>query len=124
MARTYEDISNLYIKYPGHPTYSSGVLECSDTLDGLIQKLEMIVFTNKGETSDPNFGADMERMLWSTNLSSERIRDEVITQIATYIPELPSGMYDVSVEIYEGTYRDIGVINITINGDNFVALFS
>lgn len=122
--RTHEDISNLYTKYPGHPTYVTGLIETNDVVDVVIQKLEMILFTNKGETSDPGFGADMERLLWSTNLASESIKSELISQISKYVQELNTSMYEVTVELYEGTTRDIGIVTINISGSDIVAFFS
>ena len=122
--RTYEDISNLYTQYPGHPTYSSGILETDDVVDSIVQKIEMILFTSKGETADPNFGADVERMLWKSSVAADVIKGEIIDQISRYAPELIQSAYTVEVFIYQGTFRDIGIVEININGGLISALFS
>ena len=72
----------------------------------------------------PGFGADMERLLWSTNLASESIKSELISQISKYVQELNTSMYEVTVELYEGTTRDIGIVTINISGSDIVAFFS
>jgi phage baseplate assembly protein W len=93
---------DFYIKYPGHPKYTSSVFIEDDTVRVIVQKYEMILFTNKGELlGDPNFGCDLPALLFETYLSSTAIEADIRAQISDYIPELDSANYELTVEINE-----------------------
>ena len=91
---------DFYIKYPGHPNYTSYKFIEDDTVRVILQKYEMILFTNKGELlGDPNFGCDLTALLHETLLSAPAIEGDIRAQIADYIPELEGINYELSVEI-------------------------
>jgi len=109
------DIKDLNIRYVGHPKYNEDRVIEDRTIEFIVQKLEMVLFTNKGEVlSDPDFGANLEHYLWTTNVPIERIRAEIKSQIDTHIPELNTIDYTLELELFEGTVRDILFINIVI----------
>lgn len=113
------DIRDFNIRGVGHPKYSSTRVLEDRTIEFVVQKLENVLFSNKGDVlGDPDFGANLEYYLWSTNVPVNKIESEVRSQIAVYIPELTFYQYSLSVEIYEGTYRDILQINIKIKDTN------
>lgn len=113
------DIKDLNIRGVGHPKYSSTRVIEDRTIEFVVQKLENVLFTNKGDVlGDPNFGANLEYYLWTTNVPVSKIENEIKSQINTYIPELNSFQYTLSVDIYEGTVRDILQINIKIKDTN------
>jgi hypothetical protein len=90
------------IKYPGHPRYKSPQYIEDDTVRVIIQKYEMILFTNKGEVlGDPNFGCDLPILLFETYLSAAAVEGEIRAQISDYIAELDGVNYDLTVEINE-----------------------
>lgn len=109
------DIKDFNIRYKGHPKYNENRIVEDRTMEFIIQKLEMVLFTNKGDVVDDyDFGANLEYYLWSTNVPVSKIKREVKKQIDKYIPELNSVDYTLETQIYEGTARDILQINITI----------
>ncbi len=113
------DIKDLNIRGKNHPKYSSTRVLEDRTIEFVVQKLENLLFSNKGDVlGDPDFGANLEYYLWSTNVPVGKIEDEIRNQINEYIPELNSFQYNLSVEIYEGTVRDILQINIKIKDTN------
>ncbi|MFW6243475.1 MAG: hypothetical protein ACOC2W_04880 [bacterium] len=113
MPRT--DIKDLNIRGRSHPKFNSRRIIEDRTLEFVIQKLENVLLTNKGEVlGDPNFGANLEFYLWSTNVPVSKIQNEITNQINIYIPELNQIQYSLNVDIFEGTYRDILQINITV----------
>ena len=117
------DIRDLNIRGVGHPKYSSKRVIEDRTIEFVIQKLENLLFTNKGDVlGDPEFGANLEYYLWSTNVPINKIENEIKTQIDKYIPELNTFQYRMTTEIYEGSARDILQINITVKDTkvNFV----
>lgn len=121
MPRT--DIKDLNIRGRSHPKFNSRRVIEDRTLEFIIQKLENVLLTNRGEVlGDPNFGANLEYYLWSTNVPVAKIQNEITNQINTYIPELNQFDYKLNVQIFEGTYRDILQVNIRIkdNKVNFV----
>jgi hypothetical protein len=97
---------DFYIGYEGHPRYESSELIEDDVIRVIIQKYEMIIFTNKGEMlGDPNFGADLPSLLYETKLSSESVEGEIRAQIADYIPEIDSIEYELKVEFFDDPSR-------------------
>jgi phage baseplate assembly protein W len=116
--RTPANVADIYIRYDGHPNYRQGVVENTQPNDVLVAMIELILFTNKGEMlGDPDFGADLERLVWNTRLSSGQIQDNIVQQFVKYIPDLTPADYTVEVQFYEGTLRDIAVVYITLNGE-------
>lgn len=117
------DIRDFNIRGKGHPKYSSTRVIEDRTIEFVVQKLENLLFTNKGDVmGDPDFGANLEYYLWTTNVPVAKIEAEIKNQITQYIPELNQMQYTLSVEIYEGTVRDILQLNFKIKDSkvNFV----
>lgn len=108
---------DFYICYPGHPMFHELELIEDDVIRVIIQKYEMIIFTNKGEVlAEPNLGANLTELLHETRLSSEAIEGEIMAQIADYIPEVDSVSYQLSVEFFEDPerYQEYMVINFEV----------
>ena len=109
---------DLYICYPGHPMFKLAELIEDDVIRVIIQKYEMIIFTNKGEVlGEPNFGADLTLLLHETRLSAESIEGDIRAQIVDYIPEIDQVGYELSVEFFDDPerYQEYMVINFTIS---------
>ena len=118
---------DFYIRYPGHPDYIPLELIEDDVVKVIIQKYEMILFTNKGEVlGEPNFGGDLTLLLHETKLSSESIQGDLMAQIADYIPEIDSMNYELVVNFYDDPerYQEYMEINFTINGYEVYATIS
>ena len=114
------DFKDLYIKYEGHPRFHSERIIEDDIVEVIVQKLEMVLFTNKGSLyGEPNLGSNLEYFLWETKIPVSDIRSLVVDQINTYMPELNQMGYDFSIDLYEGSYRDILYLNFIIKGYNF-----
>lgn len=97
---------DFYIGYPGHPRFQSPKFIEDDVVRVIVQKYEMVIFTNKGEVlGDANFGANLTELLHETRLSSESIEGDLRAQIADYIPEVDNIPYTLEVEIYEDPER-------------------
>jgi hypothetical protein len=117
------DFKDLYIKYDGHPRFHSERIVEDDVLEVIVQKLEMVLFTMKGDLyGGQNLGTNLEYYLWETKLPVGDIKNVVVEQIDNYIPELNEIGYDFTVNLYEGTYRDILYLNFVIKGYNFEML--
>jgi len=100
------DFTDFYIEYPGHPRFKDSTLVEDIVIRVIIQKLEMILFTNKGEVfGDLDFGGDLEYYLHETRLSAESIQDDLKDQISRYIPEIGSTPYELTVNFFEDPER-------------------
>jgi hypothetical protein len=98
------DFRDFYILYPGHPKYETSKLIEDDLIRIIVQKYEMIIFTNKGDVlGDPNFGASLEELLFETNVSKRFVEREITNQIIDYIPELFGIDFELKVEFVEDT---------------------
>lgn len=114
------DIRDLNIRGEEHPKYKSNRIIEDRKIEVMIQKLENILFTNKGEVlGDPEFGSNLEYYLWSTTVPVSKMQRDIQDQIVRYIPEMSNYEYTLSLEVYEGTYRDILYINIKIINNEF-----
>ena len=123
MERT-TDWKDLTIRWDGHQKYVEGKIIENDLMEVIIQKLEMILFTNTSEVyGSEDLGADLEYYLWETRISNEIIRSKIVQQITKYIPELNLIKYDINLKIYPGVIRDILDINIFVKGYNLSFIF-
>lgn len=110
---------DFYIGYPGHPSFRNLELIEDDVVRVIVQKYEVIIFTNKGDIlGDPNFGADLVRLLHETRLSAEAIEADIRAQISDYIPEIEGIEHSLTVEFVEDpeNYQEVMVVNFTISG--------
>ena len=117
------DFKDLYIKYDGHPRFHSERIVEDDVVEVIVQKLEMILFSNKSSLyGEPNMGCNLEYFLWETKVPVADMRTLVVDQINNYVPELAQIGYDFTINLYEGDYRDILYLNFVIKGYNFQML--
>lgn len=117
------DYRDFYIKYPQNSNYHSDLIITESFTDLIVNKLEMILFTNKGDViSDPDFGCSLEFYLWQTRVSASTVQDIIRQQISTYIPELDTIGYDINVSMIQGEIRDIMVIDIFLNDQTIQAI--
>lgn len=108
---------DFYISYPGHPRFVESEVIEDDIIRVIVQKYEMIIFTNKGDLlGEPNFGGDLTLLLHETRLSSESIEGNLRAQIADYIPEIDGIDYELSVEFFDDMerFQEYMVINFTV----------
>jgi hypothetical protein len=127
MANYNFNFIDFYICYPGHPMFKNTELIEDDVVKVIVQKYEMIIFTNKGEVlGEPNFGADLTLLLHETKLSAESVEGDIRAQIADYIPEIDSIGYDLSVEFFDDPERhqEYMVVSFTINDYEIFATVS
>lgn len=116
MASSFID---FYIGYIGHPRFRDPELIEDDVIRVIVQKYEMILFTNKGEVfGEPNLGADLYELLHETRLSAESIQSDIISQINRYISEIQGIEYTVEVEFFDHPekHEEFMTIDFTIAG--------
>lgn len=117
------DVKDLVIRYEDHPRYTVNKIVEDDEIEVIVQKLEMILFTNPSDVIGDNMGIGLEFYLWQTKVSVQTIESKIREQISNYIPELVQLGYNLDINIFEGTYRDIMYVNFIIKGYNIDFIF-
>lgn len=100
------NFTDFYLGYPEHPRFRNLELIEDDVIRVIVQKWEMILFTNKGEVfAQPDFGGNLNYYLYETRLSAETIKKELEGQISSYIPEINELPYTLEVSFFEDPER-------------------
>ena len=97
--------------------YKEGVMEIKNELDEIIQQVDCLLFTRRGEVlMMPDFGCDLHKYLFETNWNKNAIKHMVENQINTYI--YLDGTYKVNVEIefVKWDYNVGMIVDLMING--------
>ena len=120
------DFTDFYIKYPGHPTFDDTQLIEDEIIRVIIQKYQMILFTNKGEVlGSPDFGGDIPKLLHQTRVSSRFVENELNSQISEYIPDLVGISYELDIRFAPNPngFSDMMFIDFTIKDYEVNAYF-
>lgn len=121
-----DNFSDLTIRWQGHPKYRSNKIIEDQIIEVIVQKLEMLLFTTENEVYGQDsigFGIGLEKYLWETRISNNIIENKIKKSITNWIPELDIMGYDLVMNIFEGTVRDIMELNFTIKGYNVTFIF-
>ncbi len=97
--------------------YKPGVLEVNNELDEIIQQVDCLLFTRKGEVLMlPDFGCDLHSFLFDTTWNKNAIKFMIESQINTYI--YMDGAYNVSVDVefIKWEYNVGMLVDLIING--------
>lgn len=111
------DFRDHYIGYEGHPKFQVNRIVTDDAIRVIIQKYEMILFTNKGELlGDPDFGCDLPILLYETKISAKATRSLIVEQIDKYIPEMNNTDYQLEVSFLDDPerYQSVMLVQLTI----------
>ena len=91
-------LKDIYAIPQEEPRYKDNVLEITGELDEIIQQVDMILFTNKGDVlCMPEFGCNLGRYLFETTFNEEHVKEIVMEQIRNYI--YLDGSYNVDVDV-------------------------
>ena len=118
------DFTDFYILYQGQPKYDSTELIEDELIRVIVQKYQMVIFTNKGEVlGDPDFGANLEEILFEFRVSEDYVKGKIQEQIETYIPEMLGSSYNLQIVFVQDPekFQDMMFINLTIADYDIVA---
>ena len=96
--------------------YKSGVLEVNNELDEIIQQVDCLLFTRKGEVlMMPDYGCDLHKYFFDTNWNKTAIKHMIESQINTYV--YMDGKYTVSVDVefVKWAYNVGMIVDLMIN---------
>ena len=111
------DFKDHYIGYLGHPKFIVNKIIEDDVIRVVIQKYEMLLFTNKGELlGDSNFGCDLRKLLFETRIAKSGVKSIIVEQINQYIPEIRNINYilDVQFSTDPENFQEVMEVNFTI----------
>ena len=97
--------------------YKQGVLEVNNELDEIIQQVDCLLFTRKGEVLMlPDFGCDLHKYFFDTAWNKNAIKYMIESQIKKYI--YLDGKYSVSVnvEFIKWEYNVGMIVDLIIDG--------
>lgn len=96
--------------------FKPDILEVNDPIEQLISQIKMMLFTNRGEVlGAPDFGANLEEMLFTFNLNEFSLKQMLNDQTLKFIPMSINYQVEYDVKFAKGTVRDICLIDIFIN---------
>lgn len=100
------NFTDFYICYPGHPRFNNLELVEDDVIRTIIQKYEMLLFTNKGDVfGHIDMGCNLEELLHETRVSAEYVEAEIEAQIYTHIKEIANVDFQIEVKFNDDPER-------------------
>jgi hypothetical protein len=110
-------LKELYMRDPSDPLYVDNVLEQSSEIETLLAEIRMIMFTKQGDVlGNYSFGYNLEDYLFLFNLNETELRTRLIDAIFYYCPDARKYSVDLTVQFFQGTVRDICLIDIFVDG--------
>ena len=96
--------------------YKPDVLEVNNELDEIIQQIDCLLFTRKGEVlMMPDFGCDLHKYFFDTNWNKNAIKYMIESQINTYIYLDGKYKVNVNVEFVKWEYNVGMIVDLIIN---------
>lgn len=109
-------LKDIYAIPEDEPRYRKNVVEVSSEFDSIIQQVDMILFTNKGDVlCMPEFGCNLERYLFDTTYDEQRIRNIIMDQINSFIYLDGSYSVDVDVQFVQWQQNVAMIVDLKIN---------
>ncbi len=109
-------LRDIYTIPEEEPRYKNNVLEVTGELDEIIQQVDMILFTNKGDVlCMPEFGCNLGKYLFDTTFNEQQIKNIVMNQIRSFIYLDGSYNVDVDVNFVKWDYNVAMIVDLNIN---------
>lgn len=97
--------------------YKSGVMEVNNELDEIIQQVDCLLFTRKGEVlMVPDFGCDLHKYLFDTTWNKSAIKYTIESAINTYIYLDDKYNVNVEIEFIKWDFNVGMIVDLMING--------
>ena len=109
-------LKDIYAIPEEEPRYKDNVLEITGELDEIIQQVDMILFTNKGDVlCMPEFGCNLERYLFDTTFNEQQINYIIMDPIRNFIYLDGSYKVDVDVKFVKWDFNVAMIVDLYIN---------
>tara|TARA_R110002060_G_scaffold57343_1_gene67588 strand:+ start:389 stop:757 length:369 start_codon:yes stop_codon:yes gene_type:complete len=118
------ELRDFYSRDEDAPNYQSKRLEVDDALDDLIIKIDMILFTRKGEVmGTPDFGANLDDLIFGLTFNEEQIREVIGEQVQEYCLSGDDGFnVDTEVTFFETETRNGAFVDIFVNDQRVIGV--
>lgn len=109
-------LKEIYCIPENETRYKKNVVEINTEIDTIIQQVDLLLFTNKGDVlMMPEFGCNLEQYLFETNWNQMAIKEMIMDQIRTYIYLDGSINIDVDVDFFQWEYNVAMIVDLKIN---------
>jgi hypothetical protein len=109
-------LKDIYAIPEGEKRYKDNVMELTSELDVIIQQVDLLLFTNKGDVlMMPDFGCDLERFLFETSVNESVVKSTIMDQINKYIYLKGSYIVDVDVSFVQWENNVAMIVDLNIN---------
>ena len=115
---------DFYVKTLGDPNYDPTKVHSESEIAQLIVQIETVLFTNRGEVlGEPDFGCNLNDLVYSLNYNEQEIQDVVNEQFKRYVPLATKYNVNTTVSFYKGEVRDIAQIDVEIDSKYQVGVY-
>ena len=109
-------LKEIYSIPNGETRYKKDVMELTSELDVIIQQVDLLLFTNKGDVlMMPEFGCNLEQYLFETSFNESVIKSIIMNQINTFIYLKGTYTVDVDVSFIKWDFNVAMVVDLKIN---------
>ena len=109
-------IREIYCIPETETRYKENVVEITSNEDVVIQQVDLLLFTNKGDILMlPEFGCNLEQYLFETTWNQMAIKEMIMDQIRNFIYLDGSILVDVDVSFHKWEYNVAMVVDLKIN---------
>ena len=116
--------AEIYPRTPDDPYYIPGKMETDDLVEITIGMIKQIMLTTPGEVlGDPEFGINLEALLFEFDVSQRDLEQAIELQLYTYCPPARE-ILDIKYNIffYTGETRDVCVIEFKIGNNPLLGI--
>ena len=109
-------LKDIYAIPEEEPRYKDNVLEITGESAEIIQQVDMIPFTTKGDVlCMPEFGCNLGRYLFDTSYNENLIKQIIMNQINSFIYLDGSYKVDVDVQFVKWDFNVAMVVDLNID---------
>ena len=115
-------MADIDLRTPDIPGYDENRLELTEEVEILVHQIENLLTTLPDEALGVNIGVDLRDLIFTSTISADEIESIINDQIQRYCPSAVNFNVDVEVQLFQGTQRDIGVVNILVDNTKVFGL--
>jgi hypothetical protein len=112
-------LRDIYVRNPDDPKYIPYKIEENDTIANLIDQLRIMFATSPGEViAYPDFGVNLEVMLFDLEFDEKQILEEINRQYFQYIfSAFPGINVEFDANVSDGDFTTNLILDVYINSD-------
>ena len=117
-------IKEIYIRDFQDPYFEPGIVDFENDIESVITQVRVLLGTKPGDViGSPQFGIDLEYLVFNTVKDSMKIQDMINEQLQTYVQTGKNITLGVNVSFGDsGHGYDIALVDILLNGKKALGL--